>query len=331
LPNRVRSTIESLGWKIAEESISGADVIPYVMRPEPRHLVPDFLEGVGKETVVQVRKEFVRGLILAGQYEAYNAVLILHGLAAKGDKAAAVLFTVEEYAALLAVPNNYDAGRRVLVALGLLPDTSSARPFKQLPEIKAIVACMLKERRDAAESDKRLGNIPEEQKMALLLALTSLRIHLAYGNIRQIYGEEMSNWLIDIFTAPTTKEAKEAIEQFGNAIHTLIAMPPGTPVDFMLLDSVMTICGMEVQSEDDWSRNQPFLNMGAAWLNQERVEFQCYLRFMLRAMSDPVPQIQSVADEEIAAFHRETYRRNGTQAGLAENAMYFEDWIGTEG
>ncbi|MGH8007003.1 MAG: hypothetical protein ACREQ3_08330, partial [Candidatus Binatia bacterium] len=222
--------IGSLFWRIEEEAISDAEAPAYAMRPEHRHLVPDYFEAIGKEKVLQVREEFVRLLILAGQYKASSAVLILHGLAAKGDKAAVALFTVEEYAALLAVPNNYDAGRRVLVALGLLPDTSNTRPFKHIPEIKTIVAFVLKDRDAESASDNRLANIPEEQKIALLLALTSLRFHLAYDNIRQIYGEEMSNALMDIFTAQTTKEA---IEKFGKTIHDLMAMPPGTLVDFM--------------------------------------------------------------------------------------------------
>jgi hypothetical protein len=107
--------------------------------------VPDYFEAIGKEAVQKVRKHIVRLLILAGQYGVGNAVLILHGLAARGDKVVMALLTEQEYAALLAVPNNYEAGRRVLIALGLLPETSSARPFKQLPETKAIVALILKE------------------------------------------------------------------------------------------------------------------------------------------------------------------------------------------
>src|SRR5262249_16319519 len=215
----------------------------------------------------------------------------------KGDKACAALFTAEEYAALLAVPNDYNAGRRVLVALDLLPDISSARSFKQIPEAKTILVLILKERKDESELDKRLENLSEDQRMVLLLALAFLRIHLVCDHIQQIYGEEMSNSLMDVFTEQATKEA---VEHFGKTIHALIAMPPGTPVDFMLLHSIMVLDGMEIQSEDDWNRHQPFLNMGAEWLNQERVEFQYYLRFMLRAISDPlpgpVPQIKSAAD-----------------------------------
>src|SRR5262249_7787943 len=188
--------IESLFWKIAEESVSNADFFPYVMRPEHRHLVPDYFEAIGQETVVKDRKEFVRHLILARQYKADNAVLILHGLAAKGDKACAALFTAEEYAVLLAVPNDYNAGRRVLVALDLLPDISNARPFKQIPEAKTILVLILKEKKEESELDNRLENLSEDQRMVLLLALAFLRIHLVCDHIQQIYGEEMANSLI---------------------------------------------------------------------------------------------------------------------------------------
>lgn len=180
--------VGSLNWKIDEESVSAADTISYVMRPEHRHLVPDYFEAIGKETVLKVKNVVVRFLILAERYQTYNAVLILHGLAAKGDKATAALFTPEEYAALLAVPNNYDAGRRVLVALGLLPNTSSARQFKQITEPKEIVGIALAAGVKEADSDNRLAKIPDEQREALLLALNSLRFHLAYDSIRQIYG-----------------------------------------------------------------------------------------------------------------------------------------------
>ena len=69
--------------------------------------------------------------------------------------------------------------------------------------------------------------------------------------------------------------------------------------------------------------------MAVEWLNTERVEFLDYFRFMLRAMSGPLPKTNSAADEQIAASI-ETYARKGTHANVAEKAMYYEDWIGTE-
>ena len=320
--------VGSLSWKITEESVSAADTFSYVMRPDFRHLVPAYLEAIGNEAVTKRKKDLVRQLILSGQYEAYNAVLILHGLITKGDEAATALFTGEEYAALLVVPNDYDAGRRVLVNRGLLPNISGARPFKQIPEIQSVLALVLKERSNEAEADSRLAGLSEDQRQALLLALTSLRFWLSYDNIKQIYGEETSNPMMDIFTERTTKEA---IEQFGRTIHALYEMPPEKPKDLLFLDSVMAFGGIAAQSEDDWNRNRPFLDLGASWLNRERVEFQCYLRFILRAISGPVPQIKSAADEQVVAFLKETYRREGGRAAIAEDATYGEDWIGTNG
>ena len=96
--------------------------------------------------------------------------------------------------------------------------------------------------------------------MVLLLALRFLHFHLMCDNVQQIYGEEISNSLMDIFTEQTIREE---IEHFGKTIHALIAMPPGTPVDFMLLHSMMAFDGIEIQSEDDWNQYRPFLNMGA--------------------------------------------------------------------
>ena len=93
----------------------------------------------------------------------------------------------------------------------------------------------------------------------------------------------------------------------------------------------MALGGIEAKSEDDWNQNRAFLDMGAEWLNQERVEFPSYLRFMLRAMSDPAPKIESSADTETMAFLKETDWRDGGWAGIAENAIYAEDWIGTNG
>ena len=172
-----------------------------------------------------------------------------------------------------------------------------------------------------------MSNIPEDEKSALLVALQFLRIQLAHENLRQIYGDETAKSLLKVFT---NQMVKETLEHFEKITEAMVAMPPGTPMDFMLLYRVMAICGLEAQSEEDFEKIRPFLNMGAEWLNQERVGFQCYLRFTLRYMSDPMPQTQSAADEAMTAFLAETYRRKGARVTLAEKTTYFEDWIGTE-
>jgi len=51
---------------------------------------------------------------------------------------------------------------------------------------------------------------------------------------------------------------------------------------------------------------------------------------MLRIVADPPFTNKSPSDEEISAVLRDAYARMGARAGIAERAMYQEDWIGTE-
>jgi hypothetical protein len=107
----------SLAWRLREYAIPDADLIPYVIKPEHRHLVPDFFAAVPQQVAAKIKGPCVHELVLHSSYDSRNAILILHGLCAKGDGAACALFTPDEYHALLGVPDNYDAGRGVLVGL----------------------------------------------------------------------------------------------------------------------------------------------------------------------------------------------------------------------
>ena len=66
------------------------------------------------------------------------------------------------------------------------------------------------------------------------------------------------------------------------------------------------------------------------WINKERVEFLDYFRFMMRAIANPYPQIASESDQQLARVIRDMYERKGSQVGLAEQLLYFEDWVGTD-
>jgi hypothetical protein len=316
----------SLAWRLQEDSISAAGTVPYIMKPEYRPLIPDFLDFIGRDAVKNMKHHLVRQLVLQQNYNSYNAVIILHGLAAKGDKAAAALFTQEEYAALLAVPADYERGRRILVAYGLLPKNSGARQFKPISEISALVLLVLNKCKDESETDHRLNGLDDGQKTALLLAVNFLRIQLAVANLNQIYGDEAAAAVTEIFREAVQHE----LARFNEIGQILAAMPAGTPMDLMLLDSVMKLGGIEAKSEQEWQEAQNFLQMGSEWLNQERVAFQCYLRFTLRAMAEPLPAVSSAADATTIEFLREIYFRNGGQAQIAERQLYFEDWIGTD-
>jgi len=314
----------SLAWKVQEYSIS--DVIAYAMKPEHRHLVPDFLEAMPPEHVAKTKRYYVRELVLQSSYDSRNAVLVLHGLCAKGDPAASVLFTLDEYAALLGVPDDYDAGRGVLVRLGLLPVASGAKPFKRLSDIKYFVAQMLQERKGQSEADPRAMRLPEDRKTALLLTLGLLRIELTRAQVSTIYGEDESNEVLSIYTSPGSQEALARFRQLTQALRKVKA---GAPIDLTLLDAVLSLGGTDVaKSEEEFNDNREFLDMALGWLNTERVEFLDYFRLMMRVLSDPSPPIQSAADKHIAAIMCETYLRVGVQASIAEKTMYYEDWIG---
>jgi hypothetical protein len=267
--------------------MSAAQTVPYIMKPEHRDLVPDYLKTLTSESITRVKPALVRQLIVQESYNSHNAVLILHGVVTKGDKAAAALFTSDEYSALLSVPDDYAGGRSVLVRLGILPAVSEAKPFKRLSELKGGISLalkeMLKERLDKAEGDSRLGNLSHDRKIGLLLTLIFLRTELARAMICQIYGEQSA---YDVVTLYSDHSVIEQWGRFSEVAKVLKGMAPGTPVDFMLLDAVMTGGGIEAKSEDEYNESREFLALAVHWLNAERVEFLDALRGMLRSNSD---------------------------------------------
>ncbi len=77
----------SLAWQLREFAISSQDTIPYVMKPQHRHLVPDFVDVVGPDAISSAKPFMLREGIRTAKYHSDDPVLILHGLAASGDKA----------------------------------------------------------------------------------------------------------------------------------------------------------------------------------------------------------------------------------------------------
>ena len=75
---------------------------------------------------------------------------------------------------------------------------------------------------------------------------------------------------------------------------------------------------------------QPYLDMSAEWMNHERVGFQSYFRYMLRAVEDPRQKIKSDSDQELVNYLLMTYKLKGANASMAENWTHFEDWIGSK-
>lgn len=316
----------SLIWKIKEEQVPDDHVIAYAMKPEHRDLVPNFLSAIGDELKQKGKREYIRQLILSEDYEGGNAVIMLHGLAAKGDRALAALVTPAELSALYNVPQNYAAGRGVLVSLGLLPKEGGARAFKPVSEIQNLVAYIIKSRKEEERDDPRLKELNETEKTVLLLALDFLRISLAHAQLQQIYGKETAESLIEIFKDPAVRDGIERISKLPEVVSKYT---PGAPLDSLILNEVLSWEGHSAKTEEEHQKLLPYLNMGGDWLNHERVEFLSRFRFMLRAAGDPLPEAKSEADQEFMNRARMDYRLKGANLSVAEKLINLEDWIGT--
>lgn len=334
MENNVRySGIGSLAWMLGEDKVPADEIIQYVMRPEHGHLLADLLETLEPTAVEIMRPELVRHLILSRRdHDSFNSVLILHGLAAKADKATCAIFNAKDRSALLGVPDDYSAGRAILVNLGLLPSDSKARPFAAAVSTDSLVALMAsvwKQRDASAQSDLRIETETDERRTVALMALSMIRSHLTRRMLGQIYGSEVSAAVLAIHTLDSSRNT---LEMFDLMADKLAAIDPTPPIDFMLFRHVMELGGLAPETEEDFENGRKWLELGEDWLNHERVELQEYLRFILRWMSDAdVPEIRSMADTEIAEFIRELYVRKGAHAGIAEKTLvHFEDWIGTD-
>jgi hypothetical protein len=211
----------------------------------------------------------------------------LHGVVASGDKAAAALVTSDEYGALFSVPYDYNEGRRVLVGLGILPPVGEAPPFQQISEIEGILTSKLQEilcdKANCSEADSRLAGLSKDRKFAILLTLAFLRIELARGMLSQIYGGEAAYDVVTILSDPGVVGEWA---RFSKVAKVLKTMAPGTPVDFVLLDAVMSSGGVESKSEEEFNNNREFYDMAVRWLNEERVGFCDFLRNMLQNRSN---------------------------------------------
>ncbi|WP_112184143.1 hypothetical protein [Ralstonia sp. GX3-BWBA] len=326
--------VGSLAWLLKEHDIPNAEVVSFVMKPEHGHLVSSFIAAVGPQTVAKVKDALVKNLILARRYgSCTNAVLTLHGLAAKGDHATVALFDKDEFAALVNVPDDYAAGRELLVNLGLLPVESSALPFVPVHDKNHLIQLMVavyKERDVAAKADPRMTSASGDRREVLQTALAIQRLHLIRRMVAQVHGEEMSKALLEALSEGL---ARDTAKQFDEIVAKLEVTAPGTPMDFMLLDQFMALGGISPATQDDFERERPWMEMCSDWLNSERVEVLDYTRYLLRWNSDHTPpQSRTEADQSISAFIHKTYLEQGAKAGFAEQTVpYLEDWVGIAG
>lgn len=321
----------SLGWLIEEHGVPAEAVVPFVMKPEYGHLLADFLTVVGAEPLAKVMGALVQHLILSRRYgRCTNAVLTLHGLAAKGDKATLALFSEGEVAVLVGVPDDYIAGRQLLVNLGLLPSESNALSFVPAKDTAYLIQLMCEAygaRNSATNGDSRMEMVGEDRRDLMQSALAIQRLHLIRRMVGQVHGSDMAEALLNVLSEGV---ARDAAVQFDEILTKLENAPAGTPIDFMLLDQFMTMSGIKIVTDEDFQRETPWMEMCAEWLNEERVKVLDYTRFLLRWDPDRMPaQAKTEADESISDFILKTYLEQGSKAGLAEKTLpYLEDWIG---
>ena len=321
----------SLGWLMKEHEIPPEQIVSFVMKPEYGHLLSDFITAMGSEAFGRVKAELVKNLILSRRYgRCTNSVLNLHGLAAKGDPATVALFTKTELAVLVGVPDDYVAGRQLLVNLGLLPNESNTLPFVPVSDKARLIQLMVevyKERDAAAKADTRITSATKDRQDILLTALGIQRLHLIRRMVGQVHGNDMAQALLEVLSEGI---ARDTAKRFDDILVKLEKAPAGNQIDFMLLDQFMSMAGISIVTEEDFERERPWLEMGSNWLNSERVDVLDYTRYLLRWDPDNMPpQAKTAADESIAAFILKTYMEQGSKAGLAEKTIpYLEDWIG---
>ena len=127
----------SLQWKIEENNIPPDQVHRYIMTIENAPLLNNYFEHLGEKTKEKAMPALIRELINSMRYKRVkNAVLILHGLAAKGDLAAQAVFSDKDFTIIMRTSSNYTQAREVLVKFNLLSATSDAKPLFPKPSPK---------------------------------------------------------------------------------------------------------------------------------------------------------------------------------------------------
>ena len=127
----------SLKWKIEENNIPPEQLVRYIMTIENAPLLNNYFELLGEQAKKKAMPALIRELIYSRQYKRVkNAVLILHGLAAKGDLAAQAVFSDKDFTIIIRTSSNYTQAREVLVKFNLLSATSDAKPLFPKPSPK---------------------------------------------------------------------------------------------------------------------------------------------------------------------------------------------------
>ncbi len=315
--------VGSLGWRITEEKVPPEKIVDFIMRPDNRDRLADYFEVIGKQTLSAARRSFIRALIRAHRSCSWNAVMILHGLAAKADPAVGALFSNEEIRVLVRAPQDYQKARELLVNLELLPASIATAPFHHQLNIPVKVMFVIKSVIEDTEPSERLKDLPGQQREILEATRMLLLISLAQDNIQQIYGSKVASEFRNLFS---DSSADSLINYFKECERIQIETNSLESLDAYLIFAMATHKGLVVQTQADADQLTPFLQFGETWLNEERVRFQTQLRLMLRLLAN-VERGSNHTEEEYALSCFEEYKLRFDYSEKSHYAKMLEDCI----
>lgn len=290
----------SLHWLIEENAIRAEEIVPYAMKLEHSHLVPNFLKVLSEETITNIRPGLVRELVRARRAErVYSAVFILHGLAVSRDPATVALFNETEIRALRAAHLDYDRARSVLVDLDLLAsdEINSFEPMPTIDQLTDMVVLSLTEVWDQQEEDAdRAAFANEAERMGLAVTRHVLGLHLLLSQIASIYGNEVADEVRARAIAAFPKAAEEGFARVVDATEMIergaFEKAEVSP-DVVLYDWILNRGEGTETTDDEWERTSQRLDAATPLLTSYRAtvldRFRTSLWFFVREAASGGP------------------------------------------
>ena len=326
----------SLGWKVREPGVQGADVINIIVEPSSGPLIPDFLEVMSSEFWLEAKPSVIKTLILdRRRSNESNAVLILSGLVSGYDQVAWNVLTEDERNALVNVADNYELARNVLVQYDLLPKDPTAEPLTPALDVnfaKLLVIYEMREDLDflaEPEIRKAYDDVGEQQFVSVLLK--SLRLKLWMSTLTEAYGSAQKENIEQLVMAEFEGAKASGFESFLETLSIAdnyrsndSYFGPDLSIAAALYDWYIPKNATE---DEELSRTQAVAQI----VNYARVNFLHKNRFMLRYFAKYPPDGRGIDDEltqHIMDKYSDMYLLFGSRVPEAEQQLLFEDWIG---
>ncbi|SRR6266568_3993052 len=345
-----RFGIGSIPWLIKEKDVPPEEMIPFAMRPQYGTHLADFIQTIGEDLYRKARPDMIKRLILTRRLQsANNCVLILHGFASSFDPATVTLFSTEELDWLVGAPDDYARARSVLVDAGLLPATGHARALtKPAPQfLNNLAFALISVMRDWFAEDKEvvelMRTLPAHFQTLISITGQAVGAVLASRMLRSLYGEAVAqeamaglNELQDILDSGSHFHFAKIVEIVTKA-ESLIrdGLREGRAtlsVNWAVLDTVADMFGFGPTDDKSMDGQRAIFSTCNTVLGHYRCEYLSRLRFDIRWFNGRYPEGSQKQASKIDEATREElsklYAIHGAEAGIAEAATYFEDWIG---